>query len=263
MTLERYTVTGYWGPRQSEISDFAEDFCEFANNLADIDPIFTGWFIGNPKLPRLFELPLDKNIATIIAERNQKRFHAPNSKIPSDFGFSISGINCQKNRAGNDALHVAKTGVRAGSFISDESYAINPNIKGSPYSNDLCIELAKMRIGSELAWRASELLPLMKLVLKIWRPRQLSVDCQRHPHPMISDSSWASGERWLHPWAGWLTYLSPALFPKIDLPKGVIVEKLEFGGAIVALCEEPFTIDDPVHMARMRAMEAAMRPFQT
>ena len=50
---------------------------------------------------------------------------------------------------------------------------------------------------------------------------------------------------------------------KVTIPDGLDVERLDDGSIIVSLREEPFTIDNPEHMARARALEAAIRPIQT
>jgi hypothetical protein len=120
----------------------------------------------------------------------------------------------------------------------------------------------------------------MKLVARIWRPRELSIDCWRYrtfaaripdkryePRKMKLPPGakivWPTGERVLFPWVGWLTYLPPDLATKVTIPRDIEVERLDDGGIVATLCEEPFTIDNPMHMARAREMEAAIRPVQS
>jgi hypothetical protein len=72
-----------------------------------------------------------------------------------------------------------------------------------------------------------------------------------------------TGDKLLVPWVGWLTYLPADLAAKVSIPPDIAVERLGDGGIIATLSEEPFTIDDPVHMARAKAMEAAIRPIRS
>ena len=93
----------------------------------------------------------------------------------------------------------------------------------------------------------------------------MSIDSDRYANsiPEVEDSSWAMGRRRLLPWVGWLTYLPADLAAKTTIPPEIAVERLDDGGIIAALCEEPFRVDNPEHLARARAMEAAIRPIQS
>ena len=81
--------------------------------------------------------------------------------------------------------------------------------------------------------------------------------------PKIPDPTWAAGERTLRPWIGWITYLPANLAARAKYPAGVEVETLEDGAALVTLCEEPFEKKDVEGMARLHALEAALRPIQS
>ncbi len=80
--------------------------------------------------------------------------------------------------------------------------------------------------------------------------------------PKIPDPTWAAGERTLRPWIGWITYLRPDLASRAKYPADVEVETLDDGGALVTLCEDQFAETDVPGMARLRALEAALRPIQ-
>ena len=81
--------------------------------------------------------------------------------------------------------------------------------------------------------------------------------------PKIADPTWAAGERTLKPWIGWITYLPPDLALRAKYPADVEVETLVDGAALVTLCEEPFEKTDAEGMARLHALEAALRPIQS
>ncbi|MGA2488255.1 MAG: Imm52 family immunity protein, partial [Roseiarcus sp.] len=69
--------------------------------------------------------------------------------------------------------------------------------------------------------------------------------------------------RILEPRVGWITYLPPNLAARAKYPADVEVEALADGAALVTLCEEPFAKTDAEGVARLRALEAALRPIQS
>ena len=82
-------------------------------------------------------------------------------------------------------------------------------------------------------------------------------------HPHIADSIRAGCERILEPRIGWITYLPPDLAAKANCPDDVEVESLADGAALITLCEEPFGKTDAEGLARLHALEAALRPIQS
>jgi hypothetical protein len=81
--------------------------------------------------------------------------------------------------------------------------------------------------------------------------------------PKIADSIMASSERPLEPRIGWITYLPPDLAARAKYPADVEVEALDDGAVLVTLCEEPFSNGDTAGLARLHALEAALRPIQS
>ena len=62
---------------------------------------------------------------------------------------------------------------------------------------------------------------------------------------------------------GWITYLPPNLAWRAKYPGEVEVETFEDGVAFVTLCEEPLKKNDAEGIARLHALEAALRPIQS
>jgi Immunity protein 52 len=79
----------------------------------------------------------------------------------------------------------------------------------------------------------------------------------------VANPTWAASERPLRPWIGWITYLPPDLAARAKYPADVEVETLDDGAALVTLCEEPFGKTDATGLARLHALEAALRPIQS
>ena len=80
-------------------------------------------------------------------------------------------------------------------------------------------------------------------------------------HPNIVEPKEA--RRILEPRIGWITYLPPDLAARAKYPADVEVETLDDGAALVTLCEEPFGKGDAEGLARLHALEAALRPIQS
>jgi len=250
---EKYEMHAWWGSRPIGIEQCAASFCDFVNALPDIDPIYCSWLRDWPSVKPFCSVPLSTAEAVPLVEKRRARYDATGELWP-ELGYSLSARNAGPKELAGRPNDNAGTGVSVGSFNSS-----------NPHCNQIGMRLANARLATGAPWRAFELRPLMKLVLRIWEPREISVDCARYSkfRPKIPDASFAVKERLLLPWVGWLTYLPADLVSKVTLPADLDVERLDDGSVIVSLCEEPFTIDNPVHMARARALEAAIRPIQT
>ena len=104
----------------------------------------------------------------------------------------------------------------------------------------------------------------MKFARNIWNPREM---CAIAPfyltyRPKKEDPAKQTGIP-LKPCIGWITYLPPDLAARAKYPADVHVETLDDGAALVTLCEEPFDRTDAQGMARLHALEAALRPIQS
>ena len=107
--------------------------------------------------------------------------------------------------------------------------------------------------------------PLMKFAREVWNPVEMCAMFSFYTldSPKIPDPKWAAGKRNLRPRIGWITYLPPDLASRAKYPADVQVETLDDGAALVTLCEEPIEKSDVEGMARLHALEAALRPIQT
>ena len=105
----------------------------------------------------------------------------------------------------------------------------------------------------------------MRFAREVWNPAEMCAMFSFYilDLPKIPDPTWAAGERPLRPWIGWITYLPPNLAARAKYPADVEVEALEDGAALVTLCEEPFGKTDAEGLARLHALEAALRPIQS
>jgi hypothetical protein len=144
------------------------------------------------------------------------------------------------------------------------------------------MQLSKLRPTTGPPWRASEMRPLIKFAREVWNPTEMCAmfsfyspakisDPERaaklapyaRARPKIADSIMAACERPLRPRIGWITYLPAGLAARAKYPADVEVESLADGAALVTLCEEPFGKTDAEGLARLYALEAALRPIQS
>lgn len=132
-----------------------------------------------------------------------------------------------------------------------------------PLSNAAFEKSRERRPSTGRPWRASEIRPLMKFARKIWNPAEMCAKFPFYGPLKIPDPTWAAGERPLKPEVGWITYLPRDLASRAKYPADAEIEMLEDGAALITLCEEPFEKDDAEGMARLHALEAALRPIQT
>ncbi len=268
MTEESYMLHVYWGPRPMNVEECAATLRGYVNALPAIDPIFETWLSDKPAAKPEFAVPIDVEAALNVVKKAQFRYDHP-KKVWPEMGFTLSGGHHGPAQFRGRREYFMATAMHVGSFAN-----------ANPHCNCLDVWIGKKRIATDQPWRASELIPLMKLVLRIWQPREMSVDCWRYGdlRASVPDAELAARhralpprlqllnplqERTLIPWVGWLTYLPADLAAKVTIPGEIEVERLDDGGIIATLCDEPFTIDNPVHMARARAMEAAIRPVQS
>ncbi len=105
----------------------------------------------------------------------------------------------------------------------------------------------------------------MKFARDIWKPAKMCAMFSFYTLelPKIADPTWAAGQRPLTPWIGWITYLPSDLAARANYPADVEAETLPDGAALVTLCEEPFDQTDTQGLARLHALEAALRPVQS
>ncbi|MDE3177640.1 MAG: immunity 52 family protein [Pseudomonadota bacterium] len=227
-------------------------FSNFVNGLPHFDAIYDSWLAKAKAGTDVFSIPLD-NVGSLNYLNHNEMKNDLGEPWP-DLGSRIWG-----GHAG-----AAPYDFRSQSYAGT-SGLIGATTRGLPFPNHIFMRLSKMRPSTGRPWRASELRPVMKFTRSIWNPARM---CAMFPFhvlnlPEIADPTWAAGRRALQPWIGWITYLPPDLAARAKVPADVEVETLEDGAALVTLCEEPFGKDDAEGLARLHALEAALRPLQT
>jgi hypothetical protein len=244
----------WWEPRDPSHAGDAQRLSSFVNGLPSFDPIYRSW-LKSPKTKReAVPVPLSEVAAKQLLIDNIGRGDNPPAPWP-ELGSHIWGGHAGPAPYDFRRSSYADTLCTVGAFGLHA--AANPN--------SVFMRLSDARPSTGRPWRASELRPLMKFAREVWNPAEMCAMFSFYilDLPKIEDATWAAGERSLKPWIGWITYLPPDLAARAQYPAGVEVESLPDGAALVTLCEEPFGKGDAEGMARLHALEAALRPIQS
>ena len=243
----------WWGAREPAQADDARKFAQFVNGLPDFNSLYQSWLESPKTKKELLPVPLSESGAKQVLSNNTRRYDTGGlwPEQGSDIWGGHAGplpYDFPKSSLADTQCHVGAYGRHA-----------------SKYPNHIFMHLSELRPSTGCPWRASELRPLMKFGCEIWKPAEM---CAMFPFyvldlPKIADPTWAAGKRPLKPWIGWITYLPPDLALRAKYPADVEVETLVDGAALVTLCEEPFEKTDAEGMARLHALEAALRPIQS
>jgi hypothetical protein len=261
----------WWEPRDPPQADDARRLCRFVNGLPDFDPIYRSWLESPKTKKKTVPVPLSEAEAKQLLIDNVMQHQAPPGPWP-ELGSHIWGGHAGPPPYDFRKSSYADTDCHVGEF--GRSASVLPNY--------VFMRLSDARPSTGRPWRASELRPLMKFALEVWNPVEMCAEFSFYnlpkirdperaarlaPHararPKIADSIMAGSERPLRPWIGWITYLPPEPAARAKCPADVEVETLPDGAALVTLCEAPFGKGDVEGLARLHALEAALRAIQS
>src|SRR5258706_9498710 len=71
---------------------------------------------------------------------------------------------------------------------------------------------------------------------------------------------WTGSNTDLGSMAGWITYLAAPFAAKIAPPRSAMCEQVD-GGLLMSATQETFRLDNPVHVAVARDIDAALAPI--
>ena len=239
----------YWRSRHPSRADDARRLSRFVTGLPDFDSIYRSWLESPETRQETAPVPLSEAVAERLLIENITRYDLPPDPWP-EAGSCIWG-----GHAGPPPYDFREASY-ADTLCSIGAYGERAG------GNSIQMRLSDVRPSTGQPWRASELRPLMKFAREIWRPTEMRATLTFFEPQKIPDPTWASGERTLEPRVGWITYLPPDLAARAKYPADVEVEALADGAVLVTLCEEPFGRDDAAGLARLHALEAALRPLQ-
>ncbi len=252
--MDRPKLDLWWEEREPAQADDARRLSRFVTGLPDFDPIYQSWLESPKTRKETVPVPLSEAEARRLLIDNMARADVGGGPLPKHGSYIWGGhagprpYDFRESSYADTRCSVGSYGLAAGST-----------------ANHIFMRLSALRPSAGRPWRAAELRPLMKFARKIWNPAQMcamfsfhSLDFARRPSPVRG----ALG-RPLIPRIGWITYLPPDLASRAKYPADVEVETLDNGAVLVTLCEEPLEKTDAEGMARLHALEAALRPIQS
>jgi hypothetical protein len=242
----------WWGSRDPLQADNARRLSQFVTGLPDFDPIYQSWLLSPITKENTVSVPLSETKAKELLIDNMVR-NSFNGDLMPQHGSNIWGGHAGPPPFDFRDSSYADTTCHVGSYILPEHN----------WANLVSMRLSALRTATGRSWRASELRPLMKFARDIWQPGDMCATFSFYRPVTIPDATRGDGERILTPWIGWITYLRPGLASRAKYPPDVEVETLSDGAALVTLCEDQFEETDLEGMARLRALEAALRPIQS
>lgn len=252
--MSKLELYSWWEPRDPARADDARRLSNFVNGLPNFDPIYQSWLELPDTKKETVPVPLGEVDAKQVLIDNLGRYDIPPDPWP-ELGSHVWGGHAGAPPFDFRKSSYADTTCAIGAF--GPSAAVNPN--------HVFMRLSEIRPSTGRPWRASELRPLMKFARETWNPAEMCAMFFFYvlSLPKIADPTWAAGVRTLTPWIGWITYLPPDLAARAKYPADVEIETLADGAALVTLCEEPFGKDDDAGLAKLHALEAALRPIQS
>jgi Immunity protein 52 len=242
----------WWEPHDPSRANDARKLSRFVSGLPDFDPIYESWLKSPINKEVTVPVPLSEIQAKQLLIDNVTQYELSARPWP-ELGSNIWG-----GHAGPPPYD-----FRESSTAGTRCYIGRFGRSATIYPNHVFMRLSKLRPSTGRSWRASELRPLMKFAREIWKPAEMCAMFSFYRLPRTADQTFAAGERVLQPRIGWITYLPQNLADRANYPAEVEVEALDDGAALVTLCEEPFEKTDAEGLARLRALEAALRPLQS
>jgi hypothetical protein len=243
----------WWEAREPSQAGDARRLSQFVTGLPDFDSIYQSW-LGSPTIKeKTVPVPLSENEARQLMADNMQRYDFGGGPWP-EMGSVIWG-----GHAGSPPYD-----FRESSYADTKCYIGAFGERASDNPNRISMRLSTARPSTGRPWRASEVRPLMKFAREIWSPAAMSVMFPfRMNLPSVPNPLRPEFQRPLRPRLGWITYLPPDLAARAKYPADVEVETLNDGAVLITLCEEMFEKADVAGMARLHALEAALRPIQS
>ena len=253
--MDRPELQLWWEARDPTQADDARRLSRFVSGLPDFDPIYRSWLNSPKTKEETVPVPLSEAEAKQLLVDNMARARHRRSGPWPKLGSHIWG-----GHAGPPPYD-----FRESSYADTQCYVGSLRLCPRPFRKPHLHAALELRPSTGRPWRASEIRPLMKFAREIWNPAQMCAmfPFLQQPLPRSPIRLWPAHQRPLRPRIGWITYLPPNLAARAKYPADVEVETLEDGAALVTLCEEPFDKNDAEGLARLRALEAALRPIQS
>jgi hypothetical protein len=214
--------------------------------LAALHSAFARWYQQAWTLEEAFvpfcKMPPQVEELTRVFE-DGRHFTDVSNKLMPDLGYSVSAWN---GTEGPDGLHMR---VGAGADTDQR-----------PFPNQVEITvhgLGGIEPGTPDLINAKLLKAVLLTMIDAWEPSRANIGDRDYWRKDLSPYT-------LQPFrSGWMTYLSAPYARKVTPPPSAITEPVAGGGILMLATNEPFTIDNPKHVAVADAIQACLEPLQS
>lgn len=229
-----------WGPRSEPVSTCAARFAQMLVALAAIQPSLSDWRKKAKTRAAAYQAfctmpPPPSELERVLL--SGRHFASGSGELMPDLGYSVSAWNGLNKPRG------LSLGLRVNVAYEPWLYPNDVTIEGLGLANDLVDASLLKRVMLAIAecWDADW------GVVKTWDYKGLILDENGKP---------------LLPYGGWLTFLSTPLAEKISPPSQIFAERLPNGGLMMTVSNEPLNVANPLHIARLDAVQKALAPVQ-
>lgn len=234
-----YRLSVRWGQREESLSRCASRFANMLEALATLHPLLSDWRRQAQTRAAAYE-PFCRVPAGLDELKNILRagrhFTSASKELMPELGYSIRAWN------GRNELQTLSLRLDVGSY-AHRLYLNSVRIEGFREGNNLLDArlLKHVLLTIATCWGADW------GVVEDWAYMGRTLDWNDKP---------------LLPYGGWLTYLARGLAEKVSPPPDVHSERTADGGLLMLVSEEPFDVGDPVHVARLDAVQKSLAPAQ-
>jgi hypothetical protein len=235
-----YHLIVRWAQRREPLSVCASRFSRMLEGLGAVHATLSDWrrqaqsrataykpFCAIP--PRLDELE-----EILLRGRH---FASASGELAPDLGYTVAAWN------GLDQPQALSIQLHVGSY--------EPRL----YPNEVALE--GLRQENRQFVRGATLKRVLLTIAECWEADWGMIGNWGHEGCTLDPEG-----RPLLPYGGWLTYLSRELADKMSPPRDVHSEQMPDGGLFMLVSEEPFDATNPIHVARLDAIQKSLAPVQ-
>jgi hypothetical protein len=242
MSDEKYEIGIKWENRHEGAEACAGRLAGMLKALESLDPVFAQWFtdaerVGDGAVPAK---PLRTGADDITRFFEQGKCRKDTGALWPELGCSVMAWN------GIDGPKTLAFFAQPGHYSDTRDFP-----------NSVDFEIQPRAAGNRDFMTAEIIRAILIAAIVAWEPAWGSVSTweywgQRYPPP----------QQWPDFRSGWMTYLSAPYARKVTPPSSAITEPVA-GGILMLATEEPFTLDNPQHVAVADAIQACLEPLQS
>ena len=233
-----YKLRAYWNPRKETIDSCADRLLRFLTSLSECDAVFSRWFKLGMSRRKASKSEIGFKNKTFLLDLLDKGRHRKDvgREVMEDLGFSVGMWN------GETPTKAVALSVHCG------SYWTGPGMSSNSVTIDLPEELGDLR-------RSECMESVLVVVAKCWEPDWVRVSfTQPVKAEDVVPGKPIEGPKFFD----WMVYVSNKQIPNPKVPEPSLVKPVDALGSLIVVQQEPVEADNPMHLQRVKAVEAAL-----